>query len=344
MSRFRAEIAEQPATARRVLAASGPGVGRAVAAIRAAAVSGVVIAARGSSDHAATYAKYLFELRNRLPVSLASPSEYTKYLGPPRLDRFCVLGISQSGSSPDVVAVIREGRRQGALTLAITNQPDSDLAREAAIVLEMNAGAERSVPASKTYTASLLLVALLSQGLEPDARFGAALRRIPPALEQALMVDGQARSVAPAIQADRMVVLGRGYHLATAQEVALKLTETSYVLAQAQSVADFLHGPVSVAEEGLPVLVIDSEGPAQADSRLAASLLRDRGARVLQLTDRAEPWPGVEAAITLPTGLPEPLTPLPFAIAGQLLAYHLARARGLDPDHPRQLQKVTRTW
>ena len=344
MSRFRAEIAEQPAAARRVLAASRPAAGRAAAAIRAAAVSGVVIAARGSSDHAATYAKYLFELRNRLPVSLASPSEYTKYLGPPRLDRFCVLGISQSGSSPDVVAVIREGRRQGALTLAITNQPDSDLAREADIVLDMNAGAERSVPASKTYTASLLLVALLSQELEPDARFGDALGRIPSALERALGVDDQARSLAHAIEADRMVVLGRGYHLATAQEVALKLTETSYVLAQAQSVADFLHGPVSVAEAGLPVLVIDSEGPAQADSEAAASLLRDRGARVLQLTDRAEPWPEVEAAIRLPTGLPEPLTPIPFAIAGQLIAYHLACARGLDPDHPRQLRKVTRTW
>jgi glutamine---fructose-6-phosphate transaminase (isomerizing) len=344
MSRFRAEIAEQPAAALRVLAASRPAVGRAAAAIRAAEVSGIVIAARGSSDHAATYAKYLFELRNRLPVSLASPSEYTKYLGPPRLDRFCVLGISQSGSSPDVVAVIREGRLQGALTLAITNQPDSDLAREADIVLDMDAGAERSVPASKTYTASLLLVALLSQELEPDARFNDALGRIPSVLESALGVDGQARSLAHAIEADRMVVLGRGYHLATAQEVALKLTETSYVLAQAQSVADFLHGPVSVAQAGLPVLVIDSEGPAQADSEDAATLLRGRGARVLQLTDRAQPWPGVEAAITLSTGLPEPLTPLPFAVAGQLIAFHLARSRGLDPDHPRQLRKVTRTW
>src|SRR5438309_6894232 len=134
LSRFRAEIAEQPAVARRVLAASRQAVGHAAAAVGARAVSGLVIAARGSSDHAATYAKYLFELRNRLPVSLASPSEYTKYLTPPRLDRFCVLAISQSGSSPDVVAVVREGRRQGAVTLALTNRPDSDLAHEAEIV------------------------------------------------------------------------------------------------------------------------------------------------------------------------------------------------------------------
>ena len=344
MSRFRAEIAQQPAIARRVLAASSPAVAHAAAAIGARAVSGLVIAARGSSDHAATYAKYLFELRNRLPVSLASPSEYTKYLTPPRLDRFCVLGISQSGSSPDVVAVVREGRRQGALTLAITNRPGSDLAREAEIVLRMNAGAERSVPASKTYTASLLVVALLSHALEPDPRFDDALAGVASALEKALQVEEQAAAMAHAIHADRMIVLGRGYHLATAQEVALKLTETSRVLAHAQSMADFLHGPVAVVEAGLPALVIDSEGPAQADFEMAAALLRDRGARVMQLTDRPEPWPGVEAAITLPTGLPEPLSPIPFAVAGQLLAYHLARSRGLDPDRPRQLQKVTRTW
>jgi len=349
LSRFRAEIAEQPAVARRVLAASRQAVGHAAAAVGARAVSGLVIAARGSSDHAATYAKYLFELRNRLPVSLASPSEYTKYLTPPRLDRFCVLAISQSGSSPDVVAVVREGRRQGAVTLALTNRPDSDLAREAEIVLPMHAGAERSVPASKTYTASLLMVALLSCALEPDTRFRDALADVPSALEEALRVEEQAASLAHTIHSDRMmadriIVLGRGYHLATAQEVALKLTETSHVLAQAQSVADFLHGPVAVVEAGLPALLVDSEGPAQADVEAAATLLRDRGARVVQLTDRAEPWPGVEAAITLPTGLPEALAPLPFAVAGQLLAYHLARSRGLDPDHPHQLQKVTRTW
>jgi glucosamine--fructose-6-phosphate aminotransferase (isomerizing) len=344
VSRFRTEIGEQPAVARRVLAASRPAVGQAAAAVGAREVSGLVIAARGSSDHAATYAKYLFEVRNRVPVSLASPSEYTKYRRPPRLDRFCVLGISQSGSSPDVVAVVHEGRKQGALTLAITNRPDSDLAREAEIVLPMHAGVERSVPASKTYTASLLVVALLSQALAPDPRFGDALAAVPSALERALQVDEQAGSLGRAIDADRMIVLGRGYHLATAQEVALKLTETSYLLAQAQSVADFLHGPAAVVEAGLPALVIDSEGPAQPDVEAAATLLRGRGARVIQLTDRAEPWPGVKVAIRLPTGLPEALTPLPFAVAGQLLAYHLACSRGLDPDHPPQLRKVTRTW
>jgi glucosamine--fructose-6-phosphate aminotransferase (isomerizing) len=340
VSLFREEIGQQPEVATRILGASGPAWAAVAGAIRAADPAGVVIAARGSSDHAAVYAKYLLETRNGLPVALAAPSLFTLYRQPPDLRRFCVLAISQAGASTDVVTVIEEARRQGSVTVALTNDLASPLASAAAHVVPLGSGPERSVPATKTYTASLLQVALLSQALTPSAEFAAALERGPEALRLALAAEG---ALGPAVQAlrpaTRLAVLGRGYNLSTALEVGLKLMEAAYLVAEARSVADFLHGPIAIVEPGFPVLLLDAEGPTAGEMASLAGQLRERGANVLTIGDVALPVGAI--GVRVATGLPESLTPLPFAVVGQLLTAGLAAARSLDPDRPRGLRKVT---
>jgi glucosamine--fructose-6-phosphate aminotransferase (isomerizing) len=344
VSRFREEIGEQPDVAARLLLAAAPAIAAIGSRLRAARPTGFVIAARGSSDHAALYAKYLFGSRNRALVSLAAPSLFTHYRHPPRLEGTCVIGISQSGASPDVVAVIEEARRQGCLTVAITNEAGSRLADAADLVVALEAGPERSVPASKTYTASLLAMALLSQAIDPDPDFGAALARVPQALSAVLELDPALERLAPALLGPRAVVLGRGFNLSTAEEIALKLTETSYVLARAWSVADFEHGPIAVVDAGFPVLLVGSPGPVAGDLERIVKRLAAYSCRVVGLFDGgAGPLPA-EATVRLDSGLPEELTPLTLAVLGQLLAHRVAVALKIDPDRPRALNKVTRTW
>lgn len=327
MTRFRAEIAEQPQVAARMLAADeAETAGR---RIKAAAPNGLVIAARGSSDNAALYAKYLFGVRNRMLVSLAAPSLFTRYGTPPRLDAQCVIGISQSGQSPDVVAVVEEGRRQGCVTVAITNEPSSRLATAAELVVPLEAGPETSVPASKTYTASLLALALISHGMDPGPDFETALGRVPAAVDEALSAEQELATLAPRLNSQRAVVLGRGFNFSTAEEVALKLSETSYVLARAWSISDFEHGPIAILESGLPVVLVDGGGTLEGEIRELRGRLSGMGSDVVDLVDRS---------------LPEELTPISLAVKGQLLAHHVAAARGIDPDRPRAIRKVTRTW
>jgi glutamine---fructose-6-phosphate transaminase (isomerizing) len=330
MSHFRTEIAEQVDVASRLLE-RGQGVAATIGdRIRDAAPRGFVIAARGSSDHAALYAKYLFGVRNSALVALAAPSLFTHYARPPRLDGQCVIGISQSGESPDVVAVVEDARKQGCVTLAITNATDSRLGRAAELVLPMEAGPELSVPASKTYTASLLALALISQAVDPDPDFEADLATVPQAIARTLERDDELSVMVPALLGPRAVVLGRGFNFSTAEEIALKLSETSYVLARAWSVADFEHGPIAIMEAGLPVLIVDGGGLVASDLESVRARLEAKGCSVLHLFDVS--------------GLPEELTPIPLAVLGQLLAHQVALARGFDPDRPRSIQKVTRTW
>jgi glucosamine--fructose-6-phosphate aminotransferase (isomerizing) len=344
MSRFRDEIGEQPGVAAHLLASSGDIVDSIAARIRQARPRGFVIAARGSSDHAALYAKYLFGRRNRMLVSLAAPSLFTHYASPPRLEGQCVIGISQSGSSPDVIAVIEEANRQGALTVAITNDADSKLAKTAELVVALGAGPERSVPATKTYTASLLALALLSQAIDPDSAFEAGLELVPRALGEVLQREAELDRLAVALIGPRAIVLGRGFNLSTAEEIALKLTETSYVLARAWSVADFEHGPIAVVEAGFPILLVGGGGPTESDLEGVARRLDGYGCRVIGIFDGGAGRLDRDAHVSFDSGLPEELTPLTLAVVGQLLALRVALARGLDPDRPRALHKVTRTW
>src|ERR1700687_2579665 len=299
MSRFRDEIGEQPLLASRMLADSRGAVTAIATRLRASKPRGFVIAARGSSDPAALYAKYLFGVRNHMMVALAAPSLFTSYGSPPKLDGQCVIGISQCGESPDVIAVIEEAERQGQVTVAVTNHPESRLARTAELLLPLGAGPERSVPAPKTYVASLLAMALISQAHDPDASFEAALGQVPPALAAALEQDDELDRLVPALLGPRAIVLGRGFNFSTAEEIALKLTETSYVLARAWSVADFEHGPIAVVEPGFPVVLVDGRGQVSGDMQSIGSRLAGQGCRVVRLLDGAGDPEAADATVSV---------------------------------------------
>lgn len=335
------EIHQQPGVIDRALRGNAPLMTRIGEALAATEIDYVLIAARGTSDNAARYAQYVLGARNRLPVALAAPSLFGPYQAPPHLARALVMGLSQSGASPDLVAVVEEARRQGRPTVALTNDLASPLATVAEWVVPLQAGEEQAVAATKTYTSELLAVAMLSAALAREDPAGESFRMVAPAMGEVLAgseaIALAARRVA---EGDRLVVVGRGFHQATAFEWALKIQELSYVLAQPYAEPDFRHGPQAVVEEGLAVLVVATSGPVLAGVADLARTVLDRGAMVVAISD----VPNFPATITLPVPtLPEWVSPLPAALAAQLFAYHLTRARGLDPDQPRHLSKVTRT-
>jgi glucosamine--fructose-6-phosphate aminotransferase (isomerizing) len=302
----------------------------------------VVMAARGSSDNAARYAQYLWGARNRLNVSLAAPSLYGPYASPPDLAHSLVAGISQSGESPDLLAVLAEGKRQGRPTLAITNKSESPMARLADRHLDLAAGPELAVAATKSYTTQLLAIGSLSAGLSGDTGMTEALALLGPAVSQVLAGADPIKPAAKTLsEKDRCVVIGRGFHHSTACEWALKIAELAYLVAQPFSAADFRHGPLAMVEAGLPVLAIATEGPLFADLSDLLTQVREVGAKVIAISDRRD-CPA-DHLIELPTGLPEWLTPIPAIVAAQIFTYHLTVARGADPDQPRMLKKVTRT-
>lgn len=346
---LRDEIHEQPAVVARLLGRGGDLVEPIVERLRRAEVSHVVIAARGTSDHAAIYAQYLWGVRNRLTVALAAPSIVTLYGVAPRFERSFVVGISQSGASPDVVAVVTAARGQGAPTLAITNTPGSPLAEAAEHVIDLAAGAERAIAATKTYTAELAAIALLSAGLLEDAEARRAaeaeLGAVPEALERALAVEPEATTVAAEMAAaDRAIVLGRGLEYATAREWALKMKELANVFADPYSAADFQHGPVALIEPGVPVLAVAPSGTVAAGMVELLSRLRDEyGAELAILSDD----PGIRGlgrwSMPIPDGVAEWLRPIVSIVPAQFHALALTLARGLDPERPRGLRKVTRT-
>jgi glutamine---fructose-6-phosphate transaminase (isomerizing) len=304
----------------------------------------VLIAARGSSDHAATYAKYAWTTLAGYPIALAAPSLLTMYHAPMRLAHALVVGISQSGQSPDIIAVLEEGKRQGRPTLAITNDGASPLAAVADHVIELHAGAEKSVAATKTYTAQLTVMALFAAALRGQAQHMEELQQLPTAIEAALQLSAPlAQSIERYRYMDRCITIGRGYNYATSFELALKLKELTYVMATAYSSADFRHGPIATIENGLPVFLVMPLGATFADMLELAQDLRQRGAELLIISESAHALSLARTALPIPAGMPEWLSPLIAIIPGQLVALHLALAKGLNPDIPRGLHKVTRT-
>lgn len=303
-----------------------------------------LIAARGSSDHAATYAKYAWTSLAGYPVALAAPSLLTMYRAVPRLTSALVVGISQSGQSPDILAVLEEGKRQGRPTLAITNDGASPLAALADHVIELHAGSERSVAATKTYTAQLAVMAMFAAALSGDARNMDALPQLPAAIEATLNLSALiAQQVERYRYMDRCIVIGRGYNYATSFELALKLKELTYVMATSYSSADFRHGPIATIESGLPVFLVMPAGATFADMLELAQDLRQRDAEPLVISESEDALALARTALAIPAGVPEWLSPLTAIIPGQMVALHLALSKGLNPDVPRGLQKVTRT-
>jgi glutamine---fructose-6-phosphate transaminase (isomerizing) len=302
----------------------------------------VVMAARGSSDNAARYAQYLWGARNHLNVALAAPSLYGPYASPPGLSHALVAGVSQSGESPDLLAVLAEGSRQERPTLAITNHAASPMARLADRHLDLAAGPELAVAATKSYTTQLLAIGSLSAALARDEGMAEALQLIGPAVSQVLAAAEVIRPAAQTLsESDRCVVIGRGFHHSTAHEWALKIAELSYLVAQPFSAADFRHGPLAMVEPDLPVLAVATDGPLFEDVADLLAQIRAVGARVIAIADRGD-CPA-DHLIELPRGLPEWLTPIPAIVAAQVFTYYLTLAKGADPDQPRRLKKVTRT-
>ena len=339
------EIFEQPTVLQNWLDTQLENVRRIAQAIRERDVEFVFLAARGTSDHAGVYAQYLWGSLNRLPVAFAAPSLFTIYRGWPRLKNALVVGVSQSGQSPDVVSVIEEGRRQGAVTLAITNAISSPLAQSAEFTLDVHAGVEKAVAATKSYTAELMAIAVLSASLSGEAESLAALRSVPEAVAKALMLDGEAERIAKSHHAmTQCVVLGRGYNYASAQEWALKLKELAYVFADPYSAADFQHGPIAIVESGFPVLAIASRGAVLEDVlRLLRRLRDEHEAQLLVISDSDAALSLGHSALRLPADVPEWLSPLVSIVPAQLYCYHLTRAKGYDTEAPRSLRKVTLT-
>ncbi|MEZ4860589.1 MAG: SIS domain-containing protein [Caldilineaceae bacterium] len=338
------EIHEQPQVLATLLREERTAITALAAAIRQRAIQYVVIAARGTSDNAGRYANYLFGALNGLPVALATPSLFTIYQRPPRLQNALVLGISQSGKSPDIVSVLAEARRQGALTAAITNDPTAELAQEADHVLQLHAGVERSVAATKTYTSELMAIALLGATLAEDQQMLDELARVPDGVAQVLEVRAEVQQIAQRYRyMQDCVVIGRGFNYASAFELALKLKELTYVIAEPYSSADFLHGPLALIEHGFPVIVVAPSGVMLPELQAFLQVLREREAEAIVISDDATTLAAGRVQLPLAVTLPEWISPITAIIPGQLLALYLAHARDYDPDHPRGLRKVTET-
>ena len=338
------EIHDQPAVLARLLEAESETARRLAEAIERQAIRYVVVAARGTSDNAGRYAQYVLGALAGLPVGLATPSLFSIYGRPPRLDGALVLGISQSGRSPDIVAVLAEAQQQGALTAVVTNTPDSELGRQGDFVLPLHAGVERAVAATKTYTAELAAVALLAAHLNGDPALLRQLAAVPQAVAATLEMNEAVAAIAPRYRyMQRCLAIGRGYNYATAFELALKLTELTYTVVEAYSSADFLHGPLALLEPGFPLIVIAPDGVMARQLHPFMETIRDRGAEVLAISDVDELLALARIPLRLPRPVPEWLSPLTAIVPGQLLALHLAAARDLDVDAPRAIRKVTTT-
>jgi glucosamine--fructose-6-phosphate aminotransferase (isomerizing) len=338
------EIQEQPGVLEHLLG-SRAHLTEIASALRSRTINYTFIAARGSSDNAARYAQYLLGGVNHMPVALATPSLFSIYGTPPDLSNCLVLGISQSGESDDIVSVVEQGRLDGAATLAITNTPDSPLGRAAEFIIDVRAGEERAVAATKSYTAQLAAIAMLSAALAQDEGRFARLAQVPGDVARVLDLSDEIRRLAERYRyMERCVVLGRGFNYATAYEWSLKLKELAYVMAEPYSSADFQHGPIAIVEEGFPVLAVLPRGAVFHQMlELVRRLADERRAELVVISNAGEALDLAYSPIPLPGELPEWVSPIVGIVPAQLFAYHLTCVKRYDPEHPRGLTKVTIT-
>ncbi|MGW7350595.1 SIS domain-containing protein [Streptomyces sp. NPDC054784] len=337
------EMAEQPAVLRRILDEGAPAIRRTAEEIAGRNPRFVLLTARGTSDNAALYAKYLLEVLLGKPCGLTSMSTTTAYEARADLTDCLVITVSQSGGSPDLVASTRAAREAGAITLAVTNNAASPLAEVSEFHIDVLAGPEKALPATKTYTAELLALYLFVEGMR-GGDGAASAKALPELVESVLARGDEVKALAGRYRfAERMVITSRGYGYPTAKEAALKLMETSYIPALSYSGADLLHGPLAMVDNISPVIAVVTDGKGGAALQPVLDRLRDRGADLVVFG----PEPQVEAAsagFVLPTeGLAEELQPVLEIVPLQMLAYEVTIARGQDPDAPRALAKVTET-
>jgi glucosamine--fructose-6-phosphate aminotransferase (isomerizing) len=335
-SQMWAEMLEQPAVLRHL----GDRRGALLPSLRAAIppqLAGSVLVARGSSDHAAVYGRYLLEMASHRPVALAAPSLHTLYGASTDYGGYLAVAISQSGRTPEITTLLDRLQAAGARGVAITNDPSSPLATAAIAVIDLDAGDELAVPATKTLTAQMAAFCVMAEA------FGLAFgddgwRALADGVEEVLDDDRPSQSVAAAIgDAPALLAVGRGFHMSAALETALKLKETTGIAAEGYSTADLRHGPVAIVGDEFPVLAFTSSGPAAADVEALVADLRVRRARVWVVGD------GEGADLPIPAGLPEQIAPIVAVVRGQQIARHLALIRGIDPDRHLGLSKVAIT-
>jgi len=339
------EIFEQPERLASLLDKQKQTVLEIAKAIQSRNVQYAFLAARGTSDNAGRYANYLWGAHNGLPLALATPSLFTYYQSPPRLHGALVIGVSQSGQSPDIVSVLEEGHRQGCLTLAITNETDSPLAKAADLVLDVQAGVEKAVAATKTYTAELMAIAMISTALNNSEKHWNELASVSKWTEQTLSLDKQIAQMTQRYRyMSQCVVLGRGFNYATAFEWALKLKELTYVSAEPYSSADFQHGPIAMVEGGFPILALAPSGKVLDSMKdMLTRLRQQKNAELVLISDDMAALALAQSPIQLPPQIPEWLTPIVSIIPAQLFACHLTEVKGYDTEKPRNLTKVTET-
>lgn len=335
------EIAEQPAALERTIAAENAKVTAIGDRIRQSDIDLIVLVARGSSDNASLFGRYLLEITTGLPVSLSAPSVFTLYGAKLRLDRALVVGVSQSGEGTDINFVLESAKTSGALTVGITNEPGSSMSKIADETLLIHAGRERSVAATKTYTGQMLFFYMLAAAIG-DRRLD--FHRIPEFAEQALKL---APAVKDAVQRyafmENCVVVGRGLNYGNSYELALKLMETCYVVAERFSSADFFHGPLAIVERRFPVILFGPTGMTQKSSVELLDRLHELHADSFSITNDTEISKRSTRSLMMPGEIDEILSPIPFIIPAQLFAAYLAEEKGLNPDAPRSLAKVTQT-
>lgn len=339
------EIIEQPERIRSLLASRRKTVDEIASAIQKRDIQYVFLAARGTSDNAGRYANYLLGAMNGLPLALATPSLFTYYKQPPKLKNALVVGISQSGQSPDIVSVLEEGRSQNCLTLSITNEPKSPLAQTSDFVLDIQAGAEKAVAATKTYTTELMSIAMLSAALSGNKKYWVDLEKAAGWMKSALRQDAFiAQSAQRYRYMDQTVVLGRGFNYATAFEWALKLKELTYVKAEPYSSADFQHGPIAMVESGFPILAVMPKGKVFNSMLGMVKRLRDDiSAELVVISNDKRALSLAQVPLAIPTDVPEWLSPLVSILPAQLFAYYLTLAKGYNSEQPRSIRKVTET-
>lgn len=345
MSRMLEEIRQQPEALARTLSAEMRRVERFKRLLEKNRPRLVVLVARGTSDNAALFGRYLIEITTGIPVSLAAPSIATLYQAPMDYRDTLVVAISQSGESTDTNLVLERAKEQGARTLGITNESRSTLARTAEHVFLVRAGKEKSVAATKTYTGQMLAMYLLAHALGGGVR-QADLERIPEAVAAALRLEPEINALSERYRFMRYaVVVGRGLNYANAFEFSLKLMETCYVVAERFSSADFLHGPIALVEPNFPVFAFAPPGVTWSSISETMDRLKRLEAEIVAISDggNREVDRCATRVIHLPRRVKEVLTPIPYIVPAQLFAACLAVQKGLNPDKPRTLSKVTLT-
>jgi glutamine---fructose-6-phosphate transaminase (isomerizing) len=344
MSRMLDEIRQQPEVLARTLASELRRTEKFRALINRRKPRLVVLVARGTSDNAAQFGRYLIEITTGIPVSLAAPSVSTVYGARLNYKEALIVALSQSGESTDTNQVLEQARKAGAVTVGITNESRSSLAGIAEHVFLVRAGREKSVAATKTYTGQMMVLYLLAYALGAKIRI-ADLEGIADFASSALTLESEVAAMAERSRfMHHAVVVGRGLNYANSFEFALKMKETAYVIAEGFSSADFLHGPIAMLEPTFPAFLFTPSGPVWPSMQEMLIRLRDLKAETVVITDRRNLTAANLASrvIPIPARIPELYTPIPYIIPAQLFAAALAVEKNLNPDRPRALSKITR--